>query len=226
MRYNIFNSIHKALKAISYQTALDIQHTNFVDNDATKNIIDKLTQTLALLDLHIEHEGGYIHPLVEKYNIDIDRRFREQHIESKFLAQRVRLAVDDLKYAANQENQIKRGKAVSEAFETVLAFNLTLFNKEEQVMNEILWTNYRDEEIIDVEQQIIASVPQDILEFEARWMFRSLNNFEIREWLQGVKHSAPDYLFQSLIAMAEMELPARRFEELLHSLSLAGANAY
>ncbi|MCE7072573.1 hypothetical protein LZG74_19815 [Dyadobacter sp. CY327] len=226
MRYNIFNSIHKALRAISYDTALDIQQTNFLDEPETKSAIENLDQTLALLDLHIEHEGGYIHPLVEKYNIDIDRRFREQHIESKFLAQRVRSAVDDLKYATNQENRIKIGKSVSEAFETVLAFNLTLFNKEEHIMNEILWNNYRDVEIMAVEQQIIASVPQDILEFETRWIFRSLNNFEIREWLLGVRHSAPDYLFQSLIAIAEQELPALRFEKLLYSLSLTGSNAY
>jgi hypothetical protein len=226
MRYNIFNSIHKALKAISYDTALDIQHTNFLDEQETKSAIENLDQTLALLDLHIEHEGGYIHPLVEKYNIDMDRRFREQHIESKFLAQRVRLAIEDLHHATNRENKIKKGKAISEAFETVLAFNLNLFKKEEHVMNDMLWSNYRDEEIMAVEQQIIASVPEDILEFETKWMVRSLNNFEIGQWLQGVRQSAPDHVFQSLIALAERELTALRFEKLLYSLSLATSHAY
>ncbi|WP_031529288.1 hypothetical protein [Dyadobacter crusticola] len=226
MRYNIFNSIHKALKAICYENALEIQRTDFPDLEEAEKTIENLEKTLALLDMHFKHESDFIHPLLEKVDMDIDRRFREKHIESRFLAEKARIAAKDFAFCHSENDRIQKGKLISDCFEALLAFNLTLFIKEEQVLNQMLWGSYSDEEIMAVEQQIIASVPEDILELETVWMMRSLNNSEISKWLLGIRETAPGPVFESLLSLARKELPGARFEKLLTVFSMDIPNEY
>jgi len=218
MRYNIFNPIHKALRAILYDNALQAQQTNFLDTEEVDAAVAKIEYTLSLFTLHAAHESEFIHPLISKFNPEVIHKFGKEHIECEFLAGKVKLAINAYDHSVIASDKIEKGKKIVSEFEQLTAFNLLLFIKEEEILNEILWDYYQDDEIMAIEQNIIATVPADILEFESRWMVKSLNNLEIGGWLGGVKQSGPDFIFQSLLALTEKELPAIRFEKLLTSL--------
>lgn len=226
MRKNLLNPIHKALRAICYDTAQHLQQTNFQDREESAAAMTNLRRTLSLLDLHIAHETDFIHPLIKNFNIDLQRHLREMHGESMEFAAKVRAEIDALHHCINAEEKTKKGTAVFEAFETLMVFNLILFIKEEKVLNEMLWTTCSDDKLRTVEQEMIISMPADVLEFETLWMMRSLNNLEISQWLEGVRYSAPDFVFESLVQLAENELPARRFEKLLTLLEPVAEHAY
>lgn len=226
MRYNLLNPIHKALKAICYDTALTIQQTSFQDEDETAATVAKVQQTLALLDMHIHHETDFIHPLIQNYNIDLHRHLQQMHLESSSFAEKVTLSLQALAGPATREAMINQGKSVSESFESLLVFNLILFMKEENVLNEMLWGNCTDEALKAVEQQIIATVPHDILELEMRWMIKSLDNLAIAQWFEDVRFSGPAFVYESLLLLAAKELPGDRFEKILALLEPVAAHAY
>lgn len=226
MRKNLLNPIHKALRAICYDTAQHLQQTNFQDAEENAEAIVGLRRTLSLLDMHIAHETDFIHPLIKNFNIDLHRHLREMHAESQEFAAKVRAETDALDQCIKSEEKTEKGKAVFEAFETLMVFNLILFTKEEHVLNEMLWATCSDEELRTVEQEIIISMPADALEFETLWMMRSLNNVEISQWLEDVRYSAPNFVFQSLVQLAENELPARRFEKMISLLEPVAKHAY
>ena len=48
---------------------------------------------------------------------------------------------------------------------------------------------------------------------------KGLNNIEITAWLRTVEKNAPEVIFQTLFAIAEKELSARRFRQVLKSLT-------
>ena len=219
MRYDIFNSIHKTLRRITYDSAIAIQQTDFSDSAETGQLAENIGQTLSLLEMHIQHETTFIHPMIEKFDIDIDRHFREKHIHSRFLAKQVERTLKDAKMASDQNDRIKLGKFLLEQFETLLCYNLALFVKEEQVLNHILWNNYNDGQIRQTEREIIAAVPEDVLAFETLMLIRSLNNSELRAWLSGIQEYAAFSDFDSALALAEQQLPSERFEKLTSQIT-------
>jgi len=50
-------------------------------------------------------------------------------------------------------------------------------------------------------------------------MMRGLNNPEIVGWFKSIEESASEAAFQKLFAIAERELPERRFRHVLETLT-------
>jgi hypothetical protein len=86
--------------------------------------------------------------------------------------------------------------------------------KEEVLINAVLWKNYTDEQLMEINQQIIANIPPEEMAYTSQWMIRSINDSEAINWLSVVKTSAPAFVFQSLITAAEKNLPAHRFKKI------------
>jgi hypothetical protein len=83
--------------------------------------------------------------------------------------------------------------------------------KEEVLINKALWEHYTDEQLIALSQKIAASVPPDEAAIAFKWMLRGINNNEAVNWLISVKQNALVQAFESLINLAEKELPEERF---------------
>ncbi|WP_221392481.1 hypothetical protein [Dyadobacter sp. NIV53] len=220
MNNKIFNPMHKALRASMYDTAQAVQQTNFLDTAEVDEAIDKIEKTLVLFHLHSIREGEFIHPLSQEFHTEILRQFNKQHTESEFLTNRVKLAVVALDNSFGPSDKIKKGKKLVSAVEAMVAFNINLFARKEEVLNIFFWSNYHDKEVMPADQSIIANVPAKLSELENKWMLKALNNLEIEAWLKVVKESATDPEFQSLLLLAEKELSFIRFEKLLDSLSI------
>jgi len=220
MKYNIFNPIHKVLRAMLYDTSLTIQQTNFVDTEEVDATILKIEQTLSFLQLHVFHKSEFIHPLIKKYQSDIIKFFSNQYADCEFVTNKVKLAIHAFDNVITASEKMQKGRKILLAFEALVSFKLNLFAKEENVLNIFLWNNYKDEELIQIEQNIIASLPIDVLKVESKWMIKALNNKEIESWLKGVQRSASESVFKTLLSLAEKELPHQRFEKLLRSLTV------
>ncbi|MBS1567642.1 MAG: hypothetical protein JST39_24880, partial [Bacteroidetes bacterium] len=114
------------------------------------------------------------------------------------------------KAAENEAAKNLIGRQILEAFNGFIAFNLYHMNKEETLLNAVLWEHYTDQEILGIQQNIISSIPPQILMEESRWMMRAISNTEIIGWLTGLKHNAPAPVFNVFLQMAAEELPGDR----------------
>lgn len=92
-------------------------------------------------------------------------------------------------------------------------------NKEEEKLNRALWANYSDEEIMGIQQQIVSTIPPAMMALNAKWMLRGVNDVEVKGWLGQVKANAPEPAFNALIAQAEAELSAVRWQKLSTALA-------
>lgn len=218
-RYNIFHQIHKGLRALLYETALQVQHTDFWNVDEADDTIEKINDVIRLFEKHAHSEDTLVFPAVEKYDPAVADAFEQEHIKDHLLGELLANAISVYETAAVITEKAEAGRQVQSAFSKFMIFNLEHMAKEEDVINPILWRHYSDGELMGITQDIISRVPQDYMAQYSKWMMRGLNNAEITGWLKGVEKNAPEPVFQSLFATAEKELPGRRFRQVLESMS-------
>jgi hypothetical protein len=95
-----------------------------------------------------------------------------------------------------------------------MIFNLNHMAKEEEVLNEILWRYYTDDEIKQIESIIRQNAAPEKQAFVAKWMLLGSSNSEAVTWLKALQKHATPALFQKVFAIAESELPAIRFQQI------------
>lgn len=217
-RYNVFNQIHKGLRALLYDTALCIQQTDFSKDDASETV-NKVSLVVDLFDEHAHHEDTYILPLVAVHDAALVDDFEKDHEIDHKLSDALREQVSEWTKAASKAERMAIGQSLFMSFNEFVAFNLYHMNKEENQLLYSLWKHNSDAELLTAQQAIIASINPEILMIESRWMMRSLNNDEIIKWLTGVRMGAPAEVYDIYLKMAEEELPENRYQLVINALT-------
>ena len=218
MRFNIFNQIHKGLRALLYDTALLLQRTNFQDEYELQQAIERVQLVADLFDDHAHHEDEFVLPAIRQYEPSLVDAFEQEHVTDMKLAHNMRSSLEGLQLASFNVKP-EMGKEVIKCFSSFMLFNLEHMEKEESVLNKVLWRYYSDQEIIGIQQNIVKSLTPWGALHSSTWMMRGLNNAEIRDWLKAVEQTAPPDAFQQLYTLAEKELPLNRFQNVLESLT-------
>lgn len=219
MRYNIFNQIHKGLRALLYESALLLQRSNFQDEYELQQAVERVQLVADLFDDHAYHEDNYVLAAIKQYEPSVVDAFGQEHVTDMKLAHNLRSSLEALQLASFNVKP-EMGKEVIKCFSAFMFFNLEHMEKEETVLNKILWRYYSDEEIIGIQQNILKNLtPWGALQ-SSTWMMRGLNNAEIIKWLRAIEQTAPPETFQQLCALAEKELPENRFQNVLESLTV------
>ncbi len=211
-RYNVFNNIHKGLRAMLFSIQMKWQQTDFTSPEAAA-MVANLETVLYYYDEHADHEDNFILSKIIQQEPQIAAALEEDHVVDRELSQNLRGLLNQWKDASSEAKEAA-SDSIFYALNEFIAFNLYHMNKEETILLPLLWKHFNDMEILGMQDNIIASINPEILIEESRWMMRSISNPEIQEWLGGVKVNAPDFVFDSFVKMAAEELPAERFTAL------------
>ena len=217
-RYNIFNLIHKGLRASLYQTGLHLQQTDFTDAGEVETAIEKVREIALLFHGHAHKEDHFILPAVSEYEPAVCAAFESEHEADARLADQLNACIGRLEEAATDTDKIAAGCRLSEAFVAFTIFNLQHMAKEEDILNRLLWRYYTDDEIRAISGRLSASVEPWMQEYYAKWMLRGINNTEAATWMKAIERGMPPIVYQTLLTKAEEELPAQRFRAVCRSL--------
>jgi hemerythrin-like domain-containing protein len=220
MRVNIFNQIHKGLRALLYETSLLLQQTDFADDHEMQAAINRVNLVADLFDDHAHHEDKYVLPALQEYEPSIVDAFTQEHAMDCKLTRGLKDSLQAVQMASPLVRS-EMANELSKTFIQFMVFNLDHMAKEESILNKILWRYYSDEDILSIQQKIVASLTPWSAAASSKWMMRGLNNPEIVRWLQTVEESAPETGFQNLFGIAEKELPDERFTQVLEALTEA-----
>ena len=167
LRFNLFNQIHKGLRALLYNTAISIQHTEFLQADQARETFDKVKKTLWVFNSHAHAEDELLFPLLQTFAPDIVMDFEQQHQRDHELSESLRLIVHSYSFATDSSAKLKCGILLQQAFDEFTAFNLHHMSREETIINEALWQHYADQDIAAIEKTIVASLPPEKSECSA-----------------------------------------------------------
>jgi hypothetical protein len=225
MRHNTFYQVHKALRAMLYETATELQRTDFISEEEVGSVLANITTIVDVFDKHAHSEDFFVFAALAKYEPSVVDSFEQEHARDHELSTQLRTLINIYRSLKTDEEKIQLGSALRKAYVDFLAFNLVHMAKEEDIINNLLWRYYTDEEILAIEKQIITSQTPESTAVVWKWMIRGLSNREITSWFKTVERNAPQVVFKNLFLTAEKELPRDRFRQVVNELTGARLRA-
>jgi hemerythrin-like domain-containing protein len=213
-RFNGFYQIHKALRAMLYQTANAAQIADFNAADEVEKVIAMILKAVESFDKHAHSEDAFIIPALQKHDSSAANLFEEEHKEDLRLTTNIRSLIDNFRQLSSPAAKIKAGQELVVAFTDFVTFNLTHMAKEESELNALLWKYYSDEELKEINRTLVANVEPEMMVTAVTWMMHGLNNLDIATWVLEVKESAPPQVSENILRIAAKELPPQRWENL------------
>jgi hypothetical protein len=218
-RYNIFNQIHKALRGMLYDAALNLQLTDFTIEEEAEGAIEKIELVLSIIYNHARDEKIFILPIIRKFDAQLSATFETEQVKNEILSQGLRAVINAYNVALNKANKEEAGDIIFKTFNEFLALNLLHMNREEAELNKVLWKHLSDEELLKISKDILAAVPPEINYIESNWMLKCTTNAEVIAWMGKIKDHAPHFVFESILDLAERVLCERRWQKIKESLS-------
>jgi len=115
-RYNSFNIIHKGLRAALYQTAVQLQQTDFTEGDQIEDAINKLREVVLLFEGHAYKEDHFVLPLINEYEPSVVATFNAEHQKDEELGVELESAVKKLSETTTSEEKMVAGSELTTSF--------------------------------------------------------------------------------------------------------------
>jgi hypothetical protein len=206
-RFNSFSLIHKALRAMMYDAALSLQQTYFADVEEAEAALVKVERIIHQFGQHAYHEDTFMLPAIQAFEPQLVEEFEQEHVADHEIGNRLQTLLTIYRSLETGEERINCGSCISKSFRDFMVFNINHMAKEEIEINRVLWANYTDQELLELNARLTAAIPSEEKMVTAKWMLRSINKAEAIGWLQAVKETSPSFVFDALIDMTYTELP-------------------
>jgi len=217
-RVNIFNQIHKGLRAALYDAAISLQQTDFTIEAEAEEVFSKVKEVVMLFDEHAHREDKFILSAISQFEPSVVDAFEQEHITDRRLSGQLNTSIDAFAGFLKAEVRAAAGKRINVEFVAFLVFNLQHKAKEEDILNQLLWRYYTDAELLQIQQRIVQNTQPWHQDFYSKWMLRGINNAEAATWLRAVERSAPEVVYKTLFTKAKRELPKSRYNKLVETL--------
>lgn len=221
LRFNFFHQIHQALRALMYHASITVQHTDFTNEDQANKTISLLKEMLAFFEGHAHTEDSLVFPMLDAYAPEVVADFEAQHVLDHQLGESLALGIEFVSAAASDAEKIVAGRYLQRVLAEFTAFNLSHMNKEESTVLEILHRHYTDEQLHEKEREIVESLSDEKKALSGYWMLKGLSLPEIVNWYRAIQATAPSFVFDRFMDLAEKALPAEKLKSLQQNLQLS-----
>lgn len=219
LRYDIYNGIHKALRAFMTDTLSAVTRVDCSDSQEVAQVSAQVRELATFCECHLKHENEFVHTAMETRRPGSSGTAAEGHVHHvQEIAQLTALATAMEQAVGAERNdtatQLRRGLAL------FIADNLAHMDIEETWNNAVLWATHTDEELLALEQAIVASLSPEEMALCLRWMIPAMNPAERSELIAGMREHAPVPAFEGALAIARAHLSARDWNKLTEALAL------
>jgi hemerythrin-like domain-containing protein len=208
-RFDLFTSIHKAIRAMVYETGRALQTADFADGASAAGAVDRLEPVLVLLAEHHETEEQFVFPVVLPFEPGLVAELQAQHQEVERLLDAMRAALGAVT-SADPDSRAGAGIDLNRRYNELTAFYLQHLAHEEVTILPATWEHLDDDRLIAIQGSIMASRSPEHLMQTLGWMFKGLNRMELVGVLSGAKATMPPPALDAItkLGAATMDLTA------------------
>ena len=218
VRFNPFGQVHKGLRALLYDTSLQLQQTNFAVEEEVHAAVERVKLVSRLFEHHAHVEDSQVFPLIREHAPEVVEDFEAQHQTDHALAAGLEKCLHYFTETNSPEQNRFAGNELLQSFHAFLAFNVEHMKKEETIVNEVLWRYYTDQQLLQRVQEISASIPPEENRHFVFWMLRGMATHEIIDWYNAIKVSAPPPVFDFFCSLAGEALPAAQWNRVQEAM--------
>ena len=219
-RVDMYTPIHKALRAFMSDTLVRLGSHDHDDDAERQRTLDQVDALLIQMKNHLEHENRFVQTAIEARapgaavhtaNDHVDHLESISNLEDECRA--VRSARPQQRAALTLSLYRHLGAFVAENLEHMLV--------EERENNAALWSRYSDAELMQVHDQLLASIPPAELLSSLRWMVVALTVAELAPMFKAMRDDAPPAAFAQMLDVAREHMDGARWAKLARALELA-----
>ena len=211
-RYNIFKRTHKGLRSMLFDAGARIQQTDFTKSKQANAAIEMVKQSTRSFLYHLSKEDKIIYHSVVLHAPYIIAMIEQTNSKDQALAESIDKIIDQQREQDTKKEKIAFGHQLQAAFFEFTAAVLQHMNKEETVINEILWSNYTDRQLIGMEVEMMKQATSSDCNWYTGKILKELSNREILVWVDSIKEHATPFMLKKLISTARIVLPIDRWQ--------------
>lgn len=219
-RYNIYSSIHRALRAFMAGVMVQVGRADWQDAQDSEDALAALRQLLEACEAHLAHEDEFVHPAMERRAPGSAAATAGDHREHLHAIDTLRTRALALEQARGPVRD-ELAHALYLALAAFIAENHEHMDAEETRNNGVLWASYSDAEIQTIESALVASIPPEQMMGILRWMLPSIGHRERVAMLTGLRAEAPAPVYTAVLEMLRPLLGARDTARLDQALDTA-----
>ena len=206
-RYNIYEVVHKALRARLAETLVAIGQMDADEDGSLCAVVGQVRTTLAMMRGHLGSENEFVHVAMEARAPGSTRRIAEEHLHHEEDIQTLDDACTALLDAAPGARAARAGRLYV-MFDLFVQDNFSHMRYEEDHHNAVLWSAYTDEEILAIEQALVAAIPPEKKALFLLSMVPAVPTRDRARLLGGLRASAPPEAYAGLYAAVVPRLDA------------------
>ena len=211
-RYNIFKRTHKGLRSMLFDAGARIQQADFTKTKQTEAATEAVKQTTRSFLYHLGKEDNILYHSVVLYAPYIVAMIEQTNAKDEKLALSVEKIIEGYNDLNSKNEMIAFGLELQAAFFEFTAAVLQHMNKEETVVNELLWSNYTDKQLVALEVEILKQSTPEACTWYTGKILKELNNTEIIVWINGIAEHASSNIIEKLISTTQRVLPIDRWQ--------------
>jgi hypothetical protein len=199
--FDIYRNIHKGIRLDLFTLTLQAGSTDPGDRCAREALAEHAVTLADLLESHARHEDHFIQPLVEAHVPDLAAMVEVEHA---VLEERIATIVEHAQRAADAPAAEQRGR-VHGVYVDLAAFvsaYLAHQDLEERRIMPAVAQFVGPDELLALDQEIVASIPPDQVAHAMALMLPAMNVDDRTELLGGMQAGAPPEVFAGMWALA------------------------
>lgn len=213
-RMNLYGFPHKGLRNAISQFSLAAGSANFSDPGSLGALTEIAAEVFMLLELHAHSEESVVLPALEA---------KVPGSTADNIAEHVQLENEIDALVKQFEGIARNPKPGADArfYANLANFHsryLAHMAMEEDKMNELIWANFTDEELMVLHGQVMAALRPEQVLIWFKYIVPALNQFERTVIMGGLKANAPAPFFESALAMLSGVMSADEHHALASAL--------
>jgi hypothetical protein len=216
-RFNIYNNVHKGLRALLVDTLVAVGR---MDDTDERDVVATLASVRAMLKLclaHLQKENHFIHPALEARQPGSTARVAREHLEHEQAFHELEQQACRVEGSSGAERTHAAARLYAD-LALFVADNLRHMHVEETGNNAALHKTHSDAELAALNGVIVASIPPGQQRAFLRWIVPSLTPAERARMFTEMKAGAPPAVFSDTLAQAREHLDARDWNKLRDAL--------
>lgn len=218
-RYDIYSNAHKALRLALGEALAAAGRVDPHDDNDVATLAERIRSLLQFCRTHLDKEENFVHPAIEARRPGAAAATQDDHREHLAAFEQLEADLRTLEAARND----RRDAAAMQLYRRLALFvadNLVHMHAEETDNNAALWAAYSNDELHSLEQRLVASIPQDMLQLALRSMMPALNPAERATMVLEMRDRVPAPAFTAFLANVQGYLTEAEWRKLTRALAV------
>lgn len=207
-RINLYNAIHKGLRAYMSDTLNRCARIDGMDVEDVAGGLAQVRELLALMHSHLEHERDCLHPALEAAERGSSTVADADHDDHGWAMEKLLALCAEVEETAPQARDLKL-EFLQRELSAFIGESLLHMHMEETINNAVLWVHYTDSQLIEIHHRILERIGPDEQAMTMCWIVPALTPNERAAMLVGMRQAMPPAVFAGVLDMVRRLLNQR-----------------